>query len=271
MNLKNIVIFAAFAICTTAALAATTAKSQADQAMAAWGGQQAFKSLGIMKFVVTESDSLPDGTQQSTTFTLYYDTETTQRRLELPEGDVVIVSDHASGWATSGGQLDDRAQTSHLAPRFINNKLLPVILPFSMTLQGVGFPTQKQPQATHFQGAPANRLDFSVPTNFFNTPLVNTRWAVFTGKDEHNYLGAEFLPVPGYEATKSQGMRFHVTKTTEIDGVRFCSEIAIDSIDSAGKPTGNRRTMKIRASVVREPSPALFLHPDTVRAIEEGS
>ncbi len=270
MKFKTLFAFGLIAACAVTVTAGTTSKVLADEAIAVWGSQQAFDSLGILKLEVTEDDSLPDGTRQTTAYTLYYDTTTDQRRLELGQGKVVIVSDNASGWATTDGKLDDRAQTAHLAPRFVNMKLMPALLPFSLTLRGVGFTGQASP--TSFEGTPALPLEFYVPNNFFNSPFVNTRWTAFVAEDDHHYLGAEFLPVTGYENNKNvknSGMRFRVTETTSVKGVRFATTIIVESLDKAGKATGSRRTMKIRATVVEDSSPLLFLHPDKVRAFDE--
>ncbi|MEN8164726.1 MAG: hypothetical protein ABFS37_11405, partial [Acidobacteriota bacterium] len=98
MKLKALFAFALIAACALTVTAGTTSKVLADEAMAAWGGRQAFESLGILKLEVTEDDSMADGTRQTTAYTLYFDTRTAQRRLELGDGKVVIVSDKAKGW-----------------------------------------------------------------------------------------------------------------------------------------------------------------------------
>ncbi len=270
MKLKMLFTFGLVAACAVAVNAESTSKVLADEAMAVWGSRQAFDSLGILKLEVTEEDSMPDGTRKKTAYTLYFDTRTAQRRLELAEGKVVIVSDNTSGWATTEGKLDDRAQTAHLAPRFINMKLMPALLPFSLTLRGVGLSGRATP--TGFEGTPALPLEFSVPNTFFNSPFVNTSWTVFVAEDDHHYLGAEFLPVSGYENNenvKNSGMRFRVTETSSVKGVRFATMIIVDSLDKAGKATGSRRTMTIRPTVVEGPTPTLFMHPDKVRAFED--
>ena len=270
MRLKTLMTLGLVVAFAATVTAETNPKALFEETMSAWGGRQAYESLGILKLEVTEDDLMPDGARQTTTYTLYFDTNTAQRRLELAQGSVVIVSDSVSGWATTGGTLDDRGQTAHLAPRFINMKLLPALLPFSLTLRGVNL--SGQPAAVSLEGKPAVGLKFSVPNTFFNSPFVNTRWTAFVAEDDHHYLGAEFLPVSGYENNKNvknAGMRFQVTETTNVKGVRFATAITVDSLDKFGKATGSRRTMKIRPTVVEEPSPALFLHPDKVRAFDE--
>lgn len=270
MKLKTVFMFALIAACTVTVTAATSPKALTDKTIAPWGGRQAFESLGILKLAVTEDAAMPDGTRQTTSYTLYFDTTTGQRRLELPEGDVVIVSDNASGWATTGGKLDDRAQTTHLAPSLINMKLMSTLLPYSLTLKGVAFSGKSS--GTDFEGTPAKALELSVPGNFFISPFINTRWAAFVAEDDHHYLGAEFLPVSMYEENKNvknSGMRFRVTETTVVKGVRFATTVVVDSLDKAGKAAGGRRITKIRPTVYEEASPTLFMHPDKIRAFEE--
>lgn len=270
MKLKALLTLGIMVAAAATVAAGTPSKTLADDAIKAWGGQPTFDSLGVLKLEVTESDSMADGTQQSNSYTLYFDTETGQRRLELGQGKVVIVSDHTKGWATTDGKLDDRDQTSHLAPRFINMKLLPALLPFSLTLRGVGFTGQST--STTFEGSPALPLTFYVPNNFFNSPFVSTQWKVFVSPDDHHYLGAEFLPVSGYddnENVKNSGMRFRVTDTKTVNGLQFATTVIVDSLNKTGKASGTRRTMTIRPTVVEAPSPTLFLHPEIVQAFEE--
>lgn len=248
-------------------VAAPSSKAMVEKTTAASGGLEAFQALGVIRMEITEKDSFADGTTQNSDFTLTLDTTFDNLRMEMENGQIVVVSNGDTGWALIQGKLDDRRQTGHMAPKIIRKKVMPWLLPFTLSLNGVYFP--KQASETTFEGKPAQEAVFTVPSTFFDTPLMNTNWTVYLAKDDHRLLAAEFLPTKGYEAAKNEGMHYRLNATTKLKGVRIPSVIEVTGIDAEGKKTQTRRTITIKTSIVNDPSPALFLHPDKVRAFEE--
>ncbi|RLE23475.1 MAG: hypothetical protein DRJ65_11760 [Acidobacteria bacterium] len=248
-------------------VAATPSADLIKKIAAASGGMEAFEKLGVIRLEITEKDSFADGTDLSSSFTATLDTRLDNIRLEMGDGQIVIVSNGDNGWALIRGQLDERKQTLQMAPKVIRKKLLPWLLPFTLNLNGVYFPDS--PSATTFAGKPALKAAFTVPDSFFDTPVMNTKWTAFLSKDDNRIVGAEFLPNEEYKEAMKEGMRYHITKATELKGVRIPTEINVTGIDAAGRTTQTKRTITIKATIVNEPSPALFLHPELLQAFEE--
>jgi hypothetical protein len=247
--------------------AATPSADLIQSITAASGGMDAFSAIGVIQMEINEKDSFADGTSQSTDYTLVLDTTLDSIRLEMGDGQIVIVSNGDTGWALVRGALDERRQTSHMAPKIIRKKVMPWLLPFTLTLKGVYFP--RAPSETAYEGEPALKAAFTVPSTFFDTPVMNTNWTVFMANEDHRILAAEFPPNPDFREAKKEGMHYRLTKTTEIKGVRIPAEIKVTGIDDEGKKTKTTRIITITTSIVKDPSPALFLHPDKLRAFEE--
>ncbi len=245
-------------------VAATPSADLIEKITAASGGLEAFQALGAIRMEITEKDTSVDGAGQTSSFTAILDTTFDNIRLEMENGQIIIISNGDSGWALVQGKLDERRQTSHMAPKVIRKKIMPWLFPFTLNLSGVYFP--EQPSAKTFDGKAALAATFTVPGSFFDTPVVNTTWTTRLTKDDHRLLAAEFLPTEGYNES---GMRYRLKTTTELKGVQLPSVIEVTGIDTSGKETQAKRTITIKTSIVGEPSPALFLHPDRLRAIEE--
>jgi len=244
--------------------AATPSADLIKKITTASGGTEAFQALGVIRMEITEKDTLQDGTSQSSSFTATVDTSFNNIRLEMENGQIIIVSNGDTGWALVQGKLDERRQTAHMAPKVVRKKIMPWLLPFSLNLNGVYFP--EKPSAATFDGKAALTAAFTVPGTFFDTPAVNTTWTAHLTKGNNRLLAAGFLPAEGYNEA---GMLFRIKTTAEINGVQFPSFIEVNRLDATGKKTPGKRTITIKSSIVDEPSPALFLHPERLRAIEE--
>jgi hypothetical protein len=247
--------------------AATPSADLIQSITAASGGTDAFHAIGVIRMEINEKDSFADGTSQSSDYAVILDTTLDNIRLEMGDGQIIIVSNGDTGWALIRGALDERRQTAHMAPKIIRKKLMPWLLPFTLTLKGVYFPNA--PSETTYKGQPALKAAFTVPSTFFDTPVMNTNWTLFMSKGSHQILAAEFPPNPDFKEASKEGMHYRLTKTTEIKGVRIPAQIEVTGIDDEGNTTQTTRTITITTSIVKDPSPALFLHPDKVHAFEE--
>ncbi len=245
-------------------VAATPSADLIEKITAASGGLEAFQALGVIRMEITEKDTAADGAGQSSNFTAILDTTFDNIRLEMENGQIVIVSNGDSGWALVQGNLDERQQTSHMAPKVIRKKIMPWLFPFTLNLSGVYFPAQ--PSVETFDKKATLAATFTVPGSFFDTPVVNTTWTTHLTKGDNRLMAAEFLPTEGYNEA---GMRYRLKTTTELKGVQLPSIIEVAGIDASGKETSSKRTITIKTSIVGEPSPALFLHPQKLKAFEE--
>ncbi len=257
------VILVLLSLCQFGA-AATPSADLIEKISTASGGLEAFQALGVIRMEITEKDTGADGAGQTSKYTVILDTSFDNIRLEMENGQIIIVSNRDSGWALVKGTLDDRRQTSHMAPKVIRKKIMPWLFPFTLNLTGVYFPAQ--PSVETFDGKAALAATFTVPGSFFDTPAVNTTWTTHLTKDDSRLLAAEFLPAEGYNEA---GMRYRLKTTTELKGVQLPSLIEVTGIDAVGKETQSKRIITIKTFIVGEPSPALFLHPQQLKAFEE--
>ncbi len=265
---KTILPLTAAVLVAATLSAESKASTPADTAMNAWGGRAAFENLGVIKLEVKETVKQKGKSQEENEYTLYFDTQTGQRRQEIPSKNLVLAGNKNNGWATINGKLDDRPQTTLYVPRMTNEVLFPFLLPFSLTFNGVT--TTPGASSSKFAGTDAHVLIASISPKFFMSPLINTRWGIFLDPTNNYLIGAGFPPTPGYDAVKANlGMQYVVKETTVVNGVRLPALIEIDAVDSAGNVMGIHRSTRIKVSVPPDISPVLFLHPDKVRELDE--
>jgi hypothetical protein len=234
--------------------------------MQAVGGMQAFRDLGVIEIVFTEEETTAKGTQRSQRSTAYLDAATlSSMRLELP-GEIVVARNGAKGWATRAGVPDDRPQTPRMALATLNQRLFPLLLPFTATMEGVRLGAVNE---TSFEGQPAWRVAANFSEGFFIAPSMATTWYLYLRKDSGALLAAEFFPPPGVRDVRSEGIRYRVLKQTAIgSGVQLPVQVLLDGIDANGAPTGHVRVTKMQITVRGPYDQKLFLHPLEVQALE---
>jgi len=179
---------------TIVSAAAPDAAALLDGMLKASGGLQAFRELGMIEIALSEEETTANGTQHKKQSTAYVDAATlNSMRLEL-SGEIVVATNRGRGWATRAGVPDDRPQGSRMAVGTLNQRLFPLLLPFTATMDGVRLGTVTE---TSFEGQPAWRVAVSFPENFFITPSMATTWYLYLRKDNGALLAAEFFPPPG--------------------------------------------------------------------------
>jgi hypothetical protein len=267
MNARTAVIVLATLLVPTAVPAGPPeAGALLDGMLKAAGGLQSFRDLGVIEIVLTEEETAADGTQRNRRATAYVDATTLSNlRLELP-GEVVVARRGTDGWSTRAGVPDDRPQGSRMAVGTLNQRLFPLLLPFTATMDGVQFGAVNE---TSFEGQPAWRVAVSFPEGFFIAPSMATTWHLHINKDTGALLAAEFLPPPGVQDVRSEGIRYRVLKQAPIGtGTLLPVQVLLDGIDLAGSPTGHVRVTKMQTTVRGPYDPKLFLHPVELQALE---
>jgi len=250
---------------TIVSAAAPDAAALLDGMLKASGGLQAFRELGMIEIALSEEETTANGTQHKKQSTAYVDAATlASMRLELP-GEVVVARKGGNGWSSRSGATDDRPQGSRMAVGYLNQRLFPLLLPFTATMDGVRLGTVTE---TSFEGEPAWRVAVSFPENFFITPSMATTWYLHVRQQDSSLLAAEFLPPPGVRDVRSEGIRYRVLKQAPIgSGVMLPVQVLLDGIDLNGSPTGHVRVTKMQVSVRGPYDPKLFLHPLEVQAM----
>jgi hypothetical protein len=268
MNARTAVIFlSALLVPVVSPAAPPDAQALLDGMLKAAGGLQPFRDLGVIEIVLTEEETAADGTQRNRRATAYVETGTLSNlRLELP-GDVVVARRGNNGWSTRSGVPDDRPQGSRMAVGTLNQRLFPLLLPFSATMEGVRFGAINE---TSFEGQPAWRVAVDFPDGFFITPSMATTWYLHIRKDTGALLAAEFLPPADVRNVRSEGIRYRVLKQAPVGtGAQLPVQVLLDGIDLAGSPTGHVRVTKMQTTVRGPFDPKLFLHPLELQALED--
>jgi len=238
-----------------------------DGMLQAAGGIQAFRDLGVIEIGLSEEETTADGTPHSRRATAYVDARTlSSLRLELP-GDVVVARHGANGWSTRANAPDERPQASRMAVGTLNQRLFPLLLPFTLTMEGARLGAVNE---TSFEGVPAWRVAVSFPDGFFIAPSMATTWHLHVRKDNGALLAAEFLPPPSVREVRGEGVRYRVLKQAAIgSGAQVPVQVLLDGIDLHGSPTGHVRVTKMQFSVRGPFDPSLFLHPLELEALEK--
>lgn len=247
--------------------AATPAEKIIDASIQAAGGRQAFEALGVLKMEITESETQTDGKTKKDSLTAYVDTTLANSRLELPSN-VVIVRNGDTGWASISGKLDTRKQTPRMAPGTCRQKLMPLLLPFSLKLDGPGF---SQPTQTNFQGQKMWKIGMIVKRLFFQSPMISNSWDFFFPLDSNKAPIARYLPLAEFIKVQPEGMQIEVIKRTRVGGVLLPSSVTIHGVDATGKVSSHERRVSISYTIVKDPDLGLFVSPETLQKLDEGS
>jgi len=249
---------------TVAAQEVPSANEILDKMIAAAGGE-AFAKLGILELEVSVEETRNDGTRTTSSFTALVDTSNLENmRLEYP-GDVVVATNTAGGWSTTANVVDDRPQVRTMAKLTINQKLFPLLLPYSLQMEGVWL---KEVREATLGGRDVWVIAIPFSKGFFVNPVLETTWILVVAKDDYSIVSLEFAPSPEYADVSPVGVRYRTLTTQETDGATVAKQILAIGIDSQYQESGANRVTKIAAEV-RPWDPTLFLSPVQLEALEE--
>lgn len=266
MIVRAILIAAVLTVPIQAHAAPPNADELLESMLEAAGGMEAFRELGVLEIALNEEETAADGTQRNRMSTAYLDAKTlADLRLDLP-GEIVVARNGSTAWATRSGAIDDRPQTAKMAIATLNQRLFPLLLPFSLAMEGVQLGKVRE---TTFEGEPAWVMAVTFSDDFFVTPSMATTWYVHISKEDGSLLTAEFFPPPGVREVSAEGIRYRVLKRTTIGaGSQLPVQVLLDGIDVNGAPTGHVRVTRMQIRVRGPFDPTLFLHPIQLEAIE---
>ncbi len=248
------------------AVAATPEPQEIVDRMIAAAGGEAFAKLGVIELEVEEEETMSDGTQSKRAYTAYADTSNLKNlRLEMP-GNVVLGRFGDEAWATRGGILDDRRQTPHMAKGTLNQRLFPLLLPFSLKMDGVRVTGVEE---TSWEGRDAWVLSLPFLKGFFTSPVLNTTWQLIVARDDASILAVEFVPSAEFRKVENEGIRYRILKYQDVEGAHVASWFLLDGISVNRRESGHVRVTKIETSVRGPWEPALFMHPKRLEAFEE--
>jgi hypothetical protein len=235
-----------------------------DRMLAAAGGE-AFAKLGILELDVAVEETRNDGTRSVRNFKALVDTSNLSNlRMELPDN-VVVVTSARGGWSTTDGVLDDRPQVPRLAKLTINQSLFPLLLPYSLQMEGVWL---KEVRETTLDGRDVWVISMPFAKGFFANPVMDTTWILVVAKDDYSIVSLDFAPSPALADVAPVGVRYRILKRKEMEGAKVAEQVLAIGINSQYQESGANRITKITPQV-RPWDPTLFLSPAQLEALEE--
>lgn len=230
------------------------------RALEAAGGMEAYRQLALLRLSVDREEVTVDGAQHQRKLVYYIEPPgPVPGRLEDLSAQVVAGDDGNGGWARVAGRPDLRPGTQVMVRRILNAALFPVLLPFSLTWEGVSI-TAVTPQ--ELAGRRTWVLHVSVPRTFFHTPQIATEWKVFLDAGNFEVVRAESPHVDLGHGIAADGMRISWPKTVDFHGVRLPATVSIIGLDEANQEKPHTRVDRITFSRVppRE-AVGLFANP----------
>ena len=250
---------------STAPAATPQPDALVERVIAAVGGE-AFAAAGVLELTVDEEQTRNDGAASRNRYTAWVDATNLQNaRMQLP-GEVIVARGGGEGWSTTKGVLDDRPQTPGMAARTLNQSLFPLLLPYSLKMEGVWV---KEVAEITWEGRPAWALLIPFTKGFFVNPALTTTWRVVVAKDDAAILAVDFLPAAEYREVQPMGMRYRILKYDEVNGARVPSQILAVGMNLAGQESGATRLTRITPKVYGPWDPRLFVNPKRLEALEE--
>lgn len=219
----------------------------------------------MIRIAIHQEETLSDGTTKAAdTTAIIHGGGLENIRFVLSHGVTLALSGN-TGWAVIGGKFDERPQTPQMAAGTIRQTLFPLLLPFSLRMEGVNIAAVS---AATFDGTPAWQLDVTFDPNFFAAPAMLTTWRVFITRDDHLVLGADYLPVRELLEVVDEGIRYRYLKRQEVDGINLAAQVLLDGIDINGAENGHVRVTKLVAETIGPMDLSLFISPDKAAKME---
>ncbi len=243
-----------------------TAKA-VDLAMKAAGGANALAGLGILKAHIHNEETTAKGEQHVTDMTAWVNgADLEQLRLQYTPR-ILLVDNGIKAWAMIDGQLDTRRQTPLMARTTLHDRLFPLLLPFSLGIEGVRVTSVT---GATWEGEPVWKLTVEFPPNYFTTPIFNTPWELLVRRSDGRLLVAQLFAPEEYLKVGAEGVRYRFLRWEKVGPARLASDLLVVGIDQNGAESGHVRTVKVRWESLGMPSEPLFMHPEDLEAMEEG-
>jgi len=237
-----------------------------EKMIEAAGGREAMNQLGYLQSVVKEEETLQSGEQKTRTVTTLVRTDgLSGMHLQLFPT-IGLYCNTNSAWALQNGELDDRPQTPNHARGTINQRVVPILAPFSLELPGVRV---LDAQEATWEQQDVWKLRVNFDKNFFIAPVLVTTWTFFVRQSDAQLLAMEVYPPEQFREGVEEGMRYRLSSFTEIDGVSLPSNILVEGLGYDGIENGHFMIDKIEHRVLEGIDPILFVDPAQIQALDE--
>jgi hypothetical protein len=224
------------------------------------GGLATFDKLGVLELTIKREEVTQEGKVTDTAKKVFFLTPgPTPARTEDPQLRVVAGDDGSGGWALIGGRPDARPSTTYMVKRLITTDLFPLMLPFSLTWEGV---TVTDVTAAKVDGHDVWKLKVQLAPTFFHSPQISTAWTVDVDRTSFALLRAESPATDLGKGVTADGMRFSWRAPTNVKNVRLCGVQEVIGLDEFGREKSHSRIDHISYTVVpRQESERLFGNP----------
>lgn len=237
-----------------------TPVSAVKSACDARGGLAAFRTLGIVGVRVNREEVTQDGQATTATKTLYFlapgpiPGRTENQQLRVIAGD-----DGNGGWALVGGQADSRPSTTYMVRRLLQGDLFPLLLPFSLTWDGV---TVAAVATATVDGQPVWRLKVELSRTFFHTPQISTSWMVDLDRKTFALVRAASPATDLGKGIKADGMLFVWSEPVKLGGVLLPAVQRVTGLDEDGVEKSHSRVDHITyKQMAPQNAETLFANP----------
>jgi hypothetical protein len=239
---------------------APTPSEAVHRACKAAGGLEAFSALGIVEVKITREEVTQDGktTSQAKAF-FFLAPGPTPGRTEDPQNKVIAGDDGTSGWAVVADKPDPRPATSYMVKRLITADLFPLLLPFSLSWDGV---TVTDVAPANVDGLPVWRLKVELARTFFFTPQISTSWTVDFDRRNFALVRAESPATDLGRGLLADGMRFSWREPAKVGNVSLRGYQRIVGVDDTGKEKAHSRIDRVTYKLLpAQAAEKLFSNP----------
>ncbi len=251
----------------TASAKTPTADAVVQKAVATADSGSAMADQDMIRMSIRQEETTSDGsTESSQLAALIHGGALENTRVELSQG-VSLVLNNKTGWALIRGQLDARPQTPRMAAGTIRQTLFPLLLPFSLQMQGVNLGVVAE---GNFDSTPVWVVEATFELEFFAAPSMVTTWFVFIDRETNLVVGAEYLPTDEFRAIRAEGIRYRYLKRQTVGGINFAAQILLDGIDFSGSETGHVRVTKVTSTTAGPLDLSLFISPEERDRMDAG-
>ncbi len=254
-----------FILPSAAALAAgpdepPTPAAAVKRACNAVGGLDAFTTLGIVGLKIDREEVTQDGhTSNASKGMFFLAPGPVPGRTEDPAFHVIAGDDGSGGWALVSGQADSRPSTTYMIKRLLTADLFPILLPFSLTWDGV---TVTGVTPAEVGKRPVWRLKVELSHTFFHTPQISTSWTVDVDRTSYSLVRAESPATDLGKGLTADGMEFTWGEPVKLKNVLLPGYQRIIGLDEYGREKAHSRIDHIAYKLVEpQASATLFANP----------
>lgn len=247
-------------VAQSAPAAVPDAKSIVNKACDAAGGQSAFRKLGILSMDMTREEVTQTGKLTSDSMLVMVTTPgPVPGRLEMAGSQTIAADDGTGGWALVGGRPDQRPSTIHMVKRTITSQTFSLLLPFSLTWEGV---VLKSVEPGSIAGKPVWRLEIEVDRSFFASPQMSRTWYIDIDQSSFSVVQAVCPATDLGKEVRADGMLITVPQRIKVGGVMLPAVEKAVGLDEAGNQKTHNRTKTVKYKLVSSAEAgALFPNP----------